>query len=55
MNDSGKVGDACALRSTLKAYEVYELACHDLNRLLPTIILSGEKYEELEPLSPDMV
>jgi len=48
---SGSAVDACELKSTLEGYEVEELACHDLARFLPTLVL-GEESDEPEATGP---
>ena len=41
------------LKSALDAYEVEELACHDLARFLPTIALAGDNQAEPIVASPE--
>lgn len=53
LSSLGSAVDAYALRGTLDGYEVDELDGHDLARFLPTIVLSEQSQQELEPTNPD--
>ena len=45
--------DAYVLRGTLDGYEVDEIDGHDLARLIPTIVVSRQGQQELDPTNPD--